>query len=273
MVDLTQTLPDLIAQGVVKSFNLLGDGIYSLSGTNSSTATQGLNSMLISSNDVFLRSPYVQSQKDMTAFIYGIFYLLFVLIGAILVMQKNNNAGFSDDSDFTSEDYVKGLVGGLLLFGFALYGLDYVFKLEYLLSQTVTLTGLEQLGPVTDNPFGYIVMAIVHFIISIFFMIRYYIVGVISCYFLIVIVCCFMPYIGGAAKWLLGFGFRMLFSRLIIAMVIAAGIGMARDLPFGLGLTPFPYLVLGILVILLMILILIGPEYFGRRIIGYKVRR
>jgi hypothetical protein len=137
IVNLSETVPRLVSQGFDEILRGIGNNVYGLAGANNSAAQNKImTNMIVSNNDQFLNNPWILSMKDFNAFWYGIFFLGFILIGAILVWSSNNQNPFIKSSVMDSEDYIKTILTGLIVFLFAFYGADYILKLEYGLVQT-----------------------------------------------------------------------------------------------------------------------------------------
>lgn len=266
-LNLTATVPHLIALGFDEILKSLGDSVYSLAGVNNSGEMNlYMTQLLISSNDQFLDNSFIQDQKDFNAFWFGVFYLLYVFIGAVLVWKHNINPmpnmknGFALYDEFLdSEKYLKTVVWGLIIFMFVYYGLDYVFKLEWLLSQGIALETFNLLPPTFDNAVAYLFGALAYLCLSIFFMIRFFVVGITSAFLLFMLGLYLFPFVRGIITEIFSYALLLLFSRFFLAAAMTAGIALIQALPFGLRNGVFPYLVLTLLVDLLALVILLGP--------------
>jgi hypothetical protein len=58
---------------------------------------------------------------------------------------------------------------------------------------------------------------------------------------------------------ILAYAALMLFSRFILAATIAGGMALIQALPLNLANSPFPYLILGVLVCVVSLVLLLGP--------------
>jgi hypothetical protein len=264
-MNLSETVPNLIAQGADKIIKNTGDNLYSLAGANNSAdSNYFMSSLLVSSNDQFINNPWIQDMKGFNSFWYGVFFLLFVLIGAVLVWRSNNgsinpNNPFIKSGAFDSETYLKTIITGLIIFMFSFYGLNYILKLEWLITQGLSLQTFNILPPASSNPIAYFFGAGIYLALSGFFMIRYFIVGL-TCSFLLFLLGLYLfPFTRGAINEILAYAALMLFSRFVIAGSIAGGMALIQSLPLNLANSPFPYLILGVLVILISLIILFGP--------------
>jgi hypothetical protein len=267
MVDINSTIPNLISLGIDNVIHHWADNIYSFSSVNGTTQSSMMSSLIISSNDQFINNDFVRSMKDFNAFWYGVFYLLFVLIGAVLVWQKNNNplpslsGGFSYGEFMNGDKYVKTVIWGLIIFAFVYFGLDYIFKLEYLISQSIASETFDIIPP-TDatNSIAYLLGAIIYMHMQAFFLFRYFVVGITTAFILFLFGLFLFPYLRGIIKTVLSYALLLLFSRVILAFTMAAGIALITALPFGLGkVTILPFLVLELLMDIIALVIVLGP--------------
>jgi hypothetical protein len=264
---LTDTVPHLIALGFDEILKNLGDSAYSLAGANNSSELNlHMAQLLIQSNDQFLDNQFIQDQKNFNAFWFGVFYLLYVFIGAVLVWKHNSNPmpnmknGFALYDEFLdSEKYAKTVVWGLIIFMFVYYGLDYVFKLEWLLSQGIALETFNILPPTADNAVAYLFGALTYLGLAAFFMFRYFVVGITSAFLLFMFGLYLFPYVRGIITEIFSYALLLLFSRFFLAAAMMAGMALIQALPFGLKYGLFPYLVLTLLVDILALVILLGP--------------
>jgi hypothetical protein len=261
-------LPDLISAGIDTFIHHIGDSIYAFSSVNGTTnQSSSMASLIISSNDQFINNPFVTGMKDFNAFWYAVLYLLFVLIGAALVWKNNNNPlpsltnGFSYGEYMNSDKYIKTVIWGLIIFAFVYFGLDYIFKLEYLISQSIASETFDIIPP-TDgtNSIAYIMGAIIYAQMQAFFLFRYFVVGITTAFILFLFGLFLFPYLRGIIKTVLSYALILLFSRVILAFTMAAGIALITALPFSLGkVTILPFLVLELLMDIIALVIVLGP--------------
>lgn len=232
IVNLSETVPRLVSQGFDEILRGIGNNVYGLAGANNSAAQNKImTNMIVSNNDQFLNNPWILSMKDFNAFWYGIFFLGFILIGAILVWSSNNQNPFIKSSVMDSEDYIKTILTGLIVFLFAFYGADYILKLEYLISHGIVLETFNILPPASENPIAYIIGAIIYLFLSIFFMVRYFIVGLTISFLLFLVGLSLFPFARNVVYEVLAYAALMLFSRFILAAVIAGGKGITPIRP------------------------------------------
>lgn len=259
-VNLTETVPSLISKGFDEILKGLGNNLYGLAGANN-TGDQNyfMSQMLVSSNDQFISNSWIRDMKDFNAFWYGVFFLMFVLIGAVLVWSSSTKNPFIKSSVMDSEDYIKTILTGLIVFMFAFYGLDYILKLEYLISQGIVLETFNILPPASENPIAYIVGAIIYLFLSVFFMIRYFIVGLTCSFLLFLLGLSLFPFARNVVNEVLAYAALMLFSRFILAAVIAGGMALIQALPAGLSGNQLPYLILGVVACVVGLVLVLGP--------------
>ncbi len=266
-VDLNDVVPDLIKLGFDKVVKGVGNDLYSLSGANDTTDKNApMTSLIISSNEQFINNDYVQKMKDFNAFWFSFCYLMYVFIGAFLVWKNNTNPlpsmsnGFSIYGEYVSGDkYVKTVIWGIIIFLFMYFGLDYIFKVEYLISQGIASETFNIMPPGVENAIGYLMGALIYAMLAGFFYFRYLVVGITTAFLPFLLGLFLFPYLRGIVKTIISYALLMLFSRIILAFAMAAGIALIQSLPLGLGTTQFPYLVLGFLMAVLALVIVLGP--------------
>jgi hypothetical protein len=266
-LDANSTIPTLISLGIDNVIHHWADNIYAFSNANTTSPGSTMSSLIISSNDQFINNPFVTAMKDFNAFWYAVLYLLFVLIGAALVWKNNNNPlpsltnGFSYGEYMNSDKYIKTVIWGLIIFAFVYFGLDYIFKLEYLISQGIASETFDIIPP-TDatNSIAYLLGAIIYMQMQAFFLFRYFVVGITTAFILFLFGLFLFPYLRGIIKTVLSYALLMLFSRVILAFTMAAGIALITALPFDLGkVTILPFLVLELLMDIIALVIVLGP--------------
>jgi hypothetical protein len=260
IVNLSETVPKLVSQGFDEILRGLGNNVYGLAGANNSAdQNQFMTNMIVSNNDQFLNNKWILDMKDFNAFWYGVFFLGFILIGAALVWSSNNQNPFIKSSVMDSNDYIKTIITGLIVFLFAFYGMDYILKLEYLISQGIVLETFNILPPASENPIAYIIGAIIYLFLSVFFMVRYFIVGLTISFLLFLLGLSLFPFARNVINEVLAYAALMLFSRFILAAVIAGGMALIQALPAGLSGNQMPYLVLGLVACIVALVLLLGP--------------
>ncbi len=265
--NLTDTVPNLIKMGFDETVRSVGNDFYSLAGANDTANKSALmTSLIISSNDQFINNDYVKKMKDFNAFWFAVFFLMYIFIGAFLVWKNNTNPLPSMSNDFSiygeyinGDKYVKTIIWGLIIFLFTYFGLDYIFKVEYLISQGIASETFNIIPPGVENAMGYVMGAIIYCMLAAFFYFRYLVVGITTAFILFLLGLFLFPHLRGIVKTVLSYALMMLFSRIILAFAIAAGIALIQALPLGLGNTQFPYLVLSFLMAVLAIVIVLGP--------------
>lgn len=263
-------IPRLIALGFDEILRSLGNQIYSLAGAGNQTETnQYMTDLIIGSNAGFIDNQFVRDMKDFNAFWYAVFYLMFIFIGAIIVWRHNADPlpqnGFGFYNEFLDgEKYVKTIIWGLIIFLFVYFGVDYIFKIEWLISQGIALETFNLIPPINQNATGYLGGAIIYAGMSVFFLYRFFVVGLTTAFILFLLGLYMFPYLRGIIKEILSYALLLLFARFFIAIAMAGGIALIQALPFGLKDSPFPHLILGFLVSILGIAFILGPFTFLR---------
>ncbi len=266
-VDITTVIPGLMSSGLNIWIKSLGDQVYSAVGmNNSSEMNMFMTKVLLSNNEEFLNNNFIRELKDFNAFWYAIFYIFYVLFGAILVWLEGHQLDYSlrdsfvfIDEDLDTENYLKTCIWGLIIFMFGYYGLDYIFKIEWLITQTITLETFNLMPLTSDNAVAYFFGALLYGSLSIFFMIRYFVVGIVTGILFFLLGLYLFPHIRGVITVIFSYTFTMLFSRFFIAIAITGGFSLIQALPEGIRNTMLPYLVLLLVINFFALTFILSP--------------
>jgi hypothetical protein len=259
-VDLGSVFPPLIAKGFDAILMSLGNQMYSTIGAHNSTEAQTIMTKSFITPNTFLENDSLQKAKDFNAFWYGLFYLMFLIVGAIVVMSQKAvpDSGFVAEESFGNK-YIEIAIGGILLYIFYLYGLDALFRFETALSYGITLEAMDMIIGIPTVPFLYLLLSTMFFIVNCFFILRYLVIIIIATYFLFLVALNKIPVIGSIIYIILLYGVTFLFIRPIIALVLLAGSGAVASIPAGLGLDILAYVLLLLIVIVIAVLVIIAP--------------
>lgn len=275
-VDVAKILPDVIAKGFDSILINLGNQLYSSIGaTNSTNATQILSRTFITPN-TFLSDPSLQAAKDFNAFWFGLFYVIFLLLGGIFVIKEHAmpETGFVSEKSFGNK-YLEIAIGGILVYLFYLYGLDILFRFESVLSYGITLQAMNMIIGIPASPFLYLLLSIMFFIINCFFLLRYLFLVILASYFLLLVAMSKIPVINGIIYVLFLYGITFLFIRPIIALILLAGSGAVASIPIGWYVDILAYTMLLLIVIITTVLVMIAPflYLYLRSITTIKIMR
>ena len=239
-----QIIPDLIAKGFDKILENQADNLYSSVGTNGTNVSTLLTSMLYQKNE-FLVNPGVQKMKDFTAFWFFAFYIIFLLVGGIGVMREAaDNSSFGNDNGSWRNQYIEIAIFAPLVWAFYLYGLQWLFSLEWVLTKSAYLEAMDLIAYTPTNALDYLSFSIINVALIIALYIRYLIVGLVSAFFLLIAAAALFPPTRGFAKMLFSYGAVMLFSRFIMSMILVGGTSIMSGLPFPLNINLAIYLVI-----------------------------
>ncbi len=260
---------DILSNAMVKGFDAvimhIADGFYAAEGINGSSEQNSyLTKNMISSNDIFLNNKFVQDKKNMNAFWYAIIFLMYVFIGAVVQWNKSINFfpknGFITKND-DSDEYFKYIIWGLVGFMMIYYIIDYILKLEYVISYGISSETFDLVPPVINNVWAYLFGAISFLAMSVFGTIRIMVVGLVISYAPIIMGMCLIPYTRGIATTTIKYAIILLFGRMIIAFIILSGTGIIQGTMGAAGV--LGYLILQLMVDVTIILLVIGPIISG----------
>jgi len=225
---------DSITQGGVSAFNAvlvsITDQAFAAVGINSTSAQTALVNLMVQPND-FLDNEFVQQEKSFSAAWYVIVYLIFALVGGILLLKNeathDNDMGIGGASWRTT--YFTVLIVAPLIWAFYLMSLKWVFSLEYVLSKSAFLELMDFIPVNSDNALAYFFLGLMRLINVLFFFIRYMVVGIIAAWFLFVISALFFPITKSYGKLVINYGLLMLFSRFVVVLIFLGGFGISND--------------------------------------------
>jgi len=234
----------LIAKGFDKILENQADNLYSSVGTNGSNVSTLLTSMVYQKNE-FLVNPGVQKMKDFTAFWFFAFYIIFLLVGGIGVMREAaDNSSFGNDNGSWRNQYIEIAIFAPLVWAFYLYGLQWLFSLEWVLTKSSYLQAMDLIPYIPTNALDYLSFSILNVALIIALYIRYLVVGLVSAFFLLIAAAALFPPTRGFATMLFSYGAVMLFSRFIMCMILVGGTSIMSGLPYPLNINLAIYLVI-----------------------------
>jgi len=257
-------LSDGFVQGFDKILVSVTNQFYDNMGLNTTESATVMTNFMIQPND-FLSNEFVQKEKSFTAAWYAIFYVIFLLVGGILLMREEAMParGFGMGGPAWRNTYITIALIAPIVWAFYLYSFKWFFSLEYLLSKSSFLEIMDFMPPTTDNAIGYFVLGIMRLFNILFMYIRYLIVGLIAGWFLFVIAARFIPVTASYGKLLINYGLLMLFSRFVIVLIFLGGFGILQDIKFLPQNALFaPYFVVLLLALLFELACILYPVIF-----------
>lgn len=263
---ITSALSDGIVQGFDKILVSITDQFYDTIGLNTTESATVITNFMIQPND-FLSNEVVQKEKNFTAFWYAVFYVIFLLVGVIILMKEEAMPvhGFGMGAPAWRNTYITIAIIAPLVWAFYLYSFKWIFSLEYLLSKSAFLEIMDFMPPTSDNAVGYFTLGIMRIFNLLFMYIRYMVVGLIAGWFLFVIAARFIPITASYGKLLINYGLLMLFSRFVIVLIFLGGFGILQGmslkvLPQNMQLAP--YFVVLLLALLFELACILYPIIF-----------
>jgi hypothetical protein len=239
-----QIIPNLIAKGFDKILENQADNLYSSVGTNETNVSTLLTGMVYQKNE-FLVNPGVQKMKDFTAFWFFAFYIIFLLVGGIGVMREAaDTSSLGNDNGSWRNQYIEIAIFAPLVWAFYLYGLQWLFSLEWVLTKSAYLETMDLIAYVPTDALDYLMFSIINVALILALYIRYLIVGLVSAFFLLVAAAALFPSTRGFATMLFSYGAVMLFSRFIMCMILVGGTSIMSGLPYPLNINSGIYLVI-----------------------------
>ncbi len=231
--NIISALSDGVAEGFNKILISTTDQFYDNMGLNTTESATVMTNFMIQPND-FLSNKFVQKEKNFTAFWYAVFYVIFLLVGGIILMKEEAMPprGFGMGGPAWRNTYSTIAIIALLVWAFYLYSFKWIFSLEYLLSKSSFLEIMDFMPPTTDNAIGYFVLGIMRLFNIFFLYARYLVVGLIAAWFLFVIAARFIPITASYGKLIINYGLLMLFSRFVVVLIFLGGFGILQDIKF-----------------------------------------
>lgn len=220
-----------ISSGFVDGFNMILNSITNqildILGVSSTNAATEMVNLMVKPND-FLSNEFVQKEKNFTAFWYGVAYIMFIMIGGIFLMKESTSQprGFGIKETSWRNTYFSTAISAPLIWAFYLYSLNWIYSLEYIISKGVFLELMDIIPPTPDNAVGYLIFNIQYATGILFSYHRYLIVGLVSAYFLFIVVLYYIPLTTRIGSFLIEYGLLMLFSRFIVVIIFLGGMGL-----------------------------------------------
>jgi hypothetical protein len=232
-IGIISALSDGVAQGFDKILISVTDQFYDTMGLNTTDSATVMTNFMIQPND-FLSNNFVQKEKSFTAAWYAIFYIMFLLVGGIILMKEEAMParGFGMGGPAWRNTYITIALIAPLVWAFYLYSFKWIFSLEYLLSKSSFLEIMDFMPPTADNALGYAILGIMRIFNILFLYIRYLVVGLIAGWFLFIIAARFIPITATYGKLLINYGLIMLFSRFVVVLIFLGGFGLLQDMNF-----------------------------------------
>lgn len=230
--NIISALSDGVAQGFNKILFSVTDQLYDLAGINSTAAVTNMGNIIIQPND-FLGNKFVQSEKDFTAFWYVILYVVFLLVGGILLFKEDaTRQGMGIDETTWRNRYITIAIVAPMIWAFYLFGFKWIFSFEYLLSRSAFLELTDFMPLNSENAIAYFFIGLMILLNILFFYIRYLVVGLIAGWFLFIIIALFFPPTRIYGKLLINYGALMLFSRFVLVLIFIGGFGFFGGSPY-----------------------------------------
>jgi hypothetical protein len=235
-----EIMTNAVASGIEVFIKNQMDSLYSSLGTNETNANEYALFIMKQKND-FLQNEGVKKVKGFTAFWYFIIYVLFIFVGGIQVMREAaDSSSFGNDNGSWRNQYIEIAVFAPLIWAFYLYGLQWLFSLEWVLTSSAYIETNDIIVYIPSNIVYYTIFAVVNVSLIMAMYIRYLIVGMVSAFFLLIVAATLLPFTRNAGIMLLSYGGVMLFSRFIMSLILTAG--MSIMMPFSAAF-PLVYLV------------------------------
>jgi len=257
--DLEELLPELISKGFDRIIESQADYLYDMIGVNSSDIQPAVSTLMAQKND-FLSNPSIQKEKNFTALWYFVFYLIFLLAGGIVLMKESaNSSSMGNVSGSWRNKYFEIAIIAPLVWAFYLYGLEWIFSLEYVMAKSAFLESMNFVSYSPTNVFAYLLRAISSVIITLIFYYRYLVVGIVSEYFLLFVAAAFFPWTRSFAMTMFTYGAVMLFSRFIMCMVLLGGTGIMSGFPAPLNQSLLVYFVISTMALIAGVVCILYP--------------
>jgi hypothetical protein len=263
-IDIVTTLSDGITQGFDNILISVTDQFYDNMGLNTTESATVMTNFMIQPND-FLSNEFVQKEKTFTAAWYAIFYVMFLLVGGIILMKEEAMPprGFGMGGPAWRNTYITIALIAPLVWAFYLYSFKWIFSLEYLLSKSSFLEIMDFMPPTTDNAIGYFVLGIMRLFNIFFLYARYLVVGLIAAWFLFIVAARFIPITASYGKLLINYGLLMLFSRFVVVLIFLGGFGILQNINFLPQNALFaPYFIVLLLALLFELACILYPVIF-----------
>jgi len=217
------------------------------------------------------KDPYVLKSRDMTALIYLILVMIFMLTGAAYVYIHTASSSASRDIDwifggnfkyFHLNNYLKSIVMAIVFVAGAYLGYWMLIMFNNILSVMVLSYTLDSIIPRPDSFVLYMIMAFATLLLALFMAWRVIIIGLGASYILVIAGLYLYGPLKEIAVKVFIYIVIMIFSQVILISIAGGGVMIIQNLPLPDEAKHIFYnsLVLGLL--LTAFILFIGPAVF-----------
>lgn len=284
----------MIEDGIFGAMMKIGDDLYSagvkISGSNETKAEDSASDDMVV-NSIFKMATFtpdltqlevVKYYRTVSVLMYIVLFLIFLFgCGSVAIIRHINPRAMEklayisgvDQSNTSTKDFLIKAVMAELIVVIVYVAIDYLLKLNYVLSGLTMVGVLDSIAPTTDNVPMYIAMGILYFTMSFFFVYRILIIGFAQAFGLIILAGWLWAPTKGIVEVLIVYFLMIVFSQTLFvgltSFVVYFSKGMIDMNLIYAGSDFFFYLAAMLIMVGIGIIIMIFPV-FG---IVYKLAR
>ena len=237
-------IPDLISKGFDRILESQADYLYDMIGVNSSDIQPAVSTLMAQKNDFLVKPIDTEGEELHSVMVFRVLLNFPFSRRNWLMKESANSSSMGNVSGSWRNKYFEIAIIAPLVWAFYLYGLEWIFSLEYVMAKSAFLESMNFVSYSPTNVFAYLLRAISSVTITLIFYYRYLVVGIVSEYFLLFVAAAFFPWTRSFAMTMFTYGAVMLFSRFIMCMVLLGGTGLMSGFPAPLNQSLLVYYVI-----------------------------
>lgn len=238
-----------------------GVGIFDTNVSNSSSTT-AIFAIATYTYDPFENQGILNLQY-ISALIFLIMIIIYIFLGAAGIIVTRYIPALSTAVSFITKggsygSYIQNLATGMIVALFTYIFIKFILEMNYVVTHLIMVDVLEAVAPSVDNIVLYFMMAVCYFIMSIFFLWRMLIIGIVTSFALVFGVMLVFDSTRNIAKGIFSYFVSMVFMQSIICGATAAGIRIIQASNGSADSEMLRYLSLILLLVVIALLMCLG---------------
>ena len=255
-----------VSNGIKQTMVSIGDDLFNISGAQENNLSYGSKLLMDISTYTYdpVHDPVVVSNLQHSALLYVLFLLSFIFVGGAWVQfsrlkPTREFLGHKIESATTSSYFTS--VFYLIILGPILPVLMYIVLIFNKIICSLVMMGImPSILPTLDNATLYLCMGAIYAMLSLSFIWRALVIGIIFSYCLIVLVLCAVPWTRGIGATLFTYYIIMVLMQPVILVITCIGVGIVQFIaPFNATVQSAGYLVLGLMLFTASLVFILGP--------------
>lgn len=241
----------MIEDGIFGAMMRLGDDLYDagvkISGSNETNVEKSAsNDMVV--NSIFKMATFtpdltkleiVQYYRIISVLMYIVLFLIFLFgCGSMTMIQQISPRSMekisyltgADSSNAATKNFMMKIIKAELIMIVVWVGIDYVLKLNYVLSGLTMVGVLDSIAPTTDNAPLYIAMGLLYFVMSFFFVYRILIIAIAQAFGLIILAGWLWGPTKGIVEVLIVYFLMIVFSQTLFVGITSFVVFLSKEM-------------------------------------------